>query len=119
MNFVKPTRSLAKSESLCLRAKHVAVDGFIVDNSTGATYSAKHPDAIKMNLTANGGLQSVPSAIADLLQLIGRTNRTKFRDQVIAPMIEQGLLEMTLPEKPTSRLQKYRITDAGRAWLAR
>lgn len=40
------------------------VDGFIVDNSTGATYGAKHPDAIKMNFTANGGLQSVPSAIA-------------------------------------------------------
>ena len=60
-----------------------------------------------------------PSALADLLQLIGRTNRTKFQDQVIAPMIDAGLLEMTLPGKPTSRLQKYRITDAGRAWLAR
>jgi hypothetical protein len=24
---------------------------------------------------------------------------------------------MTLPGKPNSRLQKYRLTDAGRSWL--
>jgi polar amino acid transport system substrate-binding protein len=40
------------------------VDGFIVDNSTGATYSTQHPGSVKLLLTANGGLQSVPSAIA-------------------------------------------------------
>lgn len=40
------------------------VDGFIVDNSTGATYGTKHPSAIKMQFTESGGLQSVPSAIA-------------------------------------------------------
>jgi polar amino acid transport system substrate-binding protein len=40
------------------------VDGFIVDNSTGATYGTKHADQIKMQFVADGGLQSVPSAIA-------------------------------------------------------
>jgi len=27
------------------------------------------------------------------------------------------LLEYTIPEKPNSRLQKYRLTAKGRAWL--
>jgi len=26
---------------------------------------------------------------------------------------------MTIPDKPNSRLQKYRLTDKGRLWLAR
>ncbi len=32
---------------------------------------------------------------------------------------EHGLIEYTLPEKPTSRLQKYRLTEKGRALLAK
>jgi hypothetical protein len=48
----------------------------------------------------------------------GRTDRTKFRDQVIAPLLEAGLLEMTIPDKPRSSKQQYRITEAGRAALA-
>lgn len=47
----------------------------------------------------------------------GRTNRTKFRDQVLAPLLETGLIEMTIPEKPRSPNQRYRITEAGRVAL--
>ena len=47
-----------------------------------------------------------------------RTNRTKFRDQVIQPLMDQGLLEMTLPDKPTSSQQKYWLTAQGTAWVA-
>ena len=51
------------------------------------------------------------------MAVVGRSNRTKFRDQVLNPMLESGLIEMTIPDKPTSRLQKYRLTEKGRAWL--
>jgi ATP-dependent DNA helicase RecG len=44
----------------------------------------------------------------------GRTNRTKFRDQVLRPLLEAGLLEMTVPDKPRSPQQRYRTTEAGR-----
>lgn len=58
------------------------------------------------------------SPIADLMAVADRTNRTKFRDQVIKPMLADGLLEMTIPDKPTSSKQRYRITDKGRNLLA-
>ena len=51
--------------------------------------------------------------------LTGRTNRTKFRDQVLKSLLEDGFLEMTIPGKPTSRLQKYRLTGEGLALLKR
>jgi polar amino acid transport system substrate-binding protein len=56
--------SLRDVNSCFLQLATGKVDGFIVDNSTGANYSAEHAGQIKMVLTENGGLQSVPSAIA-------------------------------------------------------
>jgi len=56
-------------------------------------------------------------AIGDLMTIVGRTNRTKFRDQVIKPLLDQSLLEMTIPDKPKSSKQKYRLTTQGLAIL--
>ncbi len=35
----------------------------------------------------------------------------------IEPLITSGLVEMTVPGKPSSRLQKYRLTASGKARL--
>ncbi|MGE0384045.1 MAG: ATP-binding protein [Gammaproteobacteria bacterium] len=62
-------------------------------------------------------LSVLPRALAELMGPSGRSDRTKFRDQVLRPLIEAGLLEMTIPDKPRSSKQRYRITDAGREML--
>jgi ATP-dependent DNA helicase RecG len=54
-------------------------------------------------------------SIAELMALLERSNRTKFRDQVLNPLLDADLAEMTIPDKPRSSKQRYRITDAGRA----
>lgn len=57
------------------------------------------------------------SPLIELLKLTGRSDRTKFRDQILNPLLVAELIEMTIPDKPNSRLQKYRLTEKGRAWL--
>jgi predicted HTH transcriptional regulator len=41
-----------------------------------------------------------------------------FRLAYILPALTLDFVEMTIPEKPNSRLQKYRLTAKGRAWIA-
>jgi len=60
----------------------------------------------------------VESEITELMTIAGRADRTKFRTQVLNPMLLDELLEMTVPEKPTSRNQRYRTTEHGKAVLA-
>ena len=48
------------------------------------------------------------------MAVLGRSNRTKFRDQVLNPMLRAGLVEMTIPSKPRSSKQEYRLTEKGR-----
>ncbi len=55
--------------------------------------------------------------IAELMTITGRTDRTKFRDQVLKPLLAGGLLKMPIPDTPTSSKQRYRTTDKGQALL--
>ena len=54
---------------------------------------------------------------AHLQEKLGLSDRKSFRGLYLAPAMEQGLVEFTLPDKPNSRLQKYRLTAAGRGTL--
>jgi ATP-dependent DNA helicase RecG len=36
----------------------------------------------------------------------------------IKPLIDEGFLEMDIPDKPNSRLQRYYTTEKGKALLA-
>ncbi|QSZ68334.1 transcriptional regulator [Methanofollis aquaemaris] len=51
--------------------------------------------------------------MVELLTVAGRTNRTRFRDQVLRPLLDAGLVEMTIPEKPGSGKQRCRATEKG------
>jgi len=44
--------------------------------------------------------------------------RKSFRERYLKPAQEAGLIHMTIPDKPNSRLQRYRLTIAGEAYLA-
>ena len=57
------------------------------------------------------------STLLELMMRTGRSDRTKFKQQVLNPLLEDGLIEMTIPDKPNSRLQKYRLTEKGKTQI--
>jgi ATP-dependent DNA helicase RecG len=52
-----------------------------------------------------------------MMEVVGRQNRTKFRDGLLKPLIEAAWLELTIADKPRSRMQRYKTTGAGLAML--
>ncbi|WP_461468028.1 Fic family protein, partial [Melaminivora sp.] len=53
-------------------------------------------------------------AMQDALAL---ADRKHFRKTYLLPALAQGVLEMTQPDKPNSRHQRYRLTALGLQWL--
>jgi ATP-dependent DNA helicase RecG len=54
----------------------------------------------------------------EIKDLLGLKNADYFRKAYLVPAVAAGLVEMTLPDQPNSRLQRYRLTALGRHWLA-
>lgn len=52
---------------------------------------------------------------SEIQAALGLKDEKHFRDAYLKPALEAGLIEMTIPDKPRSRLQKYRLTAQGRA----
>ena len=51
--------------------------------------------------------------IAEMLSYMSYSDRTKFRKKYIYPLLDTGIIQMTIPEKPNSRNQKYQLTAKG------
>ena len=79
------------------------------------------PDHIKWTQSGTQSEQAIiilefcrePKRVGEIREKLGYTNRTKFRQRYMLPLLSEGLLEMTIPEKPTSSQQKYKTTVKG------
>ena len=90
-----------------------ALDPVRVEVTPEVTDPVTDPVKRVLLLLAQGEL--APSAIQ---KAIGLSHRPTFRQNYLRAAENTGLIERTLPDKPNSRLQKYRLTAGGRAWLA-
>lgn len=50
---------------------------------------------------------------SELMQRLGLSHKPTFRKNYLRPALKRGLIEATLPDKPTSRYQKYRKIGKG------
>ena len=50
----------------------------------------------------------------ELQEKLELVNRENFRINYLVPAIEDGFVELTIPDKPKSSKQKYRLTEKGR-----
>ncbi len=89
---------------------NVAIDSAEVHVGTKSAPS-RHQVEVMLKCHENQSIKS-------LMAVLDRTDRTKFRHQVLTPLLEAGLVEMTIPDKPRSSLQRYRLTEAGWHFVA-
>ena len=50
----------------------------------------------------------------ELQKSLGLVDRKNFRINYLNPALEEGFVELTIPDKPKSSKQKYRLTEKGR-----
>jgi len=55
----------------------------------------------------------------ELTDALGLKDRKHFAEAYLQPALEAGLLEMTIPDKPQSSKQRYRLTGQGQAAIAK
>lgn len=56
---------------------------------------------------------------AEIFEGVGLYNKTGNFNNHIKPLIEVGIIELTIPDKPNSRFQKYRLTEKGKKLVKR
>lgn len=125
-------------EAMAKNGSPAAVFEFDEERSYFMVRLPVHPAALEVEeevtpqVTGQVGTKSAPSqhqveilrnclenmALIDLMAILERSDRTKFRNQVLNPLLEEGFLEMTIPDKPQSSKQRYRLTEKGRQLLA-
>lgn len=55
----------------------------------------------------------------DLMVGVQIKDRKHFTEAFIKPALEGGLIEMTLPDKPNSSKQQYRLTTLGKSFVSK
>ncbi|WP_198361407.1 Fic family protein [Halomonas sp. N3-2A] len=89
-------------------------EGFLVDTAAVAEVT---PEVTPEMLRLLGALEGEMGRV-DLMAALGLQDEKHFREHYQQNAIQQGLIEMTIPDKPRSRLQKYRLTVLGQRVLA-
>ena len=93
----------------------------VVDHDSEQLSFLYYNDSEKVSLRTKQGLSrdhlkilkkcKEESSAVELMNILGRTNKTKFKLAIIYPLIDHGFIELTIPDKPKSPNQKYRVTN--------
>ncbi|MHC1689824.1 MAG: Fic family protein [Bacteroidales bacterium] len=114
-NLLEPTIDLTEGFKVTIW-RPSAHKGYIGDRtSTGQvpdkyrTSTGQVKESVKrILLVVDGEMKS-----ADIQNLLQLKHRETFRDNYLVPALNEGILEMTIPENPNSPKQMYRLTQKG------
>ena len=81
----------------------------------------EHPttDQVTVQVTELLAVISGESGSEQLRKTLNLKHKGHFRDAYLLPALKSGLIEMTIPDKPKHRNQRYRLTPKGREHLHR
>jgi len=89
-----------------------------LDTPTGVQVYRSGVEVLSSAATILRLVTAEPARRSDLLAALGITQSPNNYIRHIRPLVEAGLLALTITDKPSSSQQRYLITEAGRDWLA-
>ena len=85
------------------------VTGQATGQVTGQATGQVKEEIRRVIYVVNGELKT-----SEIMAILDLKHREYFRDTYLLPSIEEGYIELTIPDKPNSPNQKYRLTEKGR-----
>ena len=125
-HFIRMTLPMS-AEALALEQENAAAErGAESEVESGAESRPESRPESKVESKVESGLESIrervlsalihaPLSKSELARALGYKNTFGQLHERIRDLLAEGLIEYTLPEKPNSRLQKYRLTAKGQA----
>ena len=101
------TKEIRRSQKIDQEVEQLS---FIYDNNNDNMILGTKEGLSQDHLKILKNCQNESSAI-ELMEILNRTNKSKFKNAIINPLIENGFFELTNPDKPKSPTQKYRLTN--------
>lgn len=108
----------------CFKAGYIDTWGRGIQKIVNSCKEAKLPEP--EIIEKNGGMQTTLFKVTDkqqdksqLARKQGKGKPSGYLNNLVRDMIAEGLIKYTIPDKPNSRLQKYRITEKGLNYLKR
>ena len=101
------TKDIRRSKKI---GREVEQLNFFTDNNSineiNGTKQGLSKDHLKILKNCKG-----ESSANELMTILKRSNKSKFKIAIINPLVNNGYLELTIPESPRSPIQKYRLTN--------
>lgn len=86
---------------------------FPIDNEVIAQATAQVTAQATAQVKSLITILSKPMNRQEIQERLNLSHREHFRLNYLNPALELGLIEMTIPNKPNSPLQKYKLTESG------
>jgi predicted HTH transcriptional regulator len=99
-----------------LRMSFLAAEPLTEQVAGQVTPQVAPQDTLQVAPQVEGLLMVLNSAMdrQEIQESLRLSDRENFRLNYLKPALDAGLIEMTIPDKPNSRLQKYRLTALGK-----
>ena len=101
------TKEIKRSQKIGQEVEQLS---FIYDNNKNNLILGTKKGLSKDHLKILRNCKNESSAI-ELMKILNRSNKSKFKNVIINPLVENGFFELTNPDKPKSPTQKYRLTN--------
>lgn len=113
-------------------ARHANDSGVFIEFTLSALYDiiaaqekhqVRHEDKHQVQLSDTQievlkALEDITLSRKEIFATIGMNSDSRSFKRHIEPLLADGFIEMTVPDKLNSRLQKYRLTDSGKAFIS-